>query len=153
MLSPQTVKRIEALLRLFEIYNMRHHETAISFSSESTCVGRRLPHFKQHTQIGSLNLNIVPHIRCSWAPICVAKSKIFNILLIHPNLKIERFIFASLYQFLGIFFLSPCCCCAPNYVHKDSTEEWTWIVRGSSCHRELNCSPFSGRIVRKKCSC
>lgn len=56
MLSPQTVMRIGSLLSVFEIHNTRHHENAISFPKESTCVGRRrVSNFKQTHSDGALS--------------------------------------------------------------------------------------------------
>lgn len=96
-------------------------------------VGGDSPFLNKYTNLGSLNLSIVHHIRWSWALICATKSKIFNNSLIHPNLKIERYFFYSLYQFLRISFLSPCCCCTANYIQWVSIAERILIVRGSSC--------------------
>lgn len=38
MLSPQTDKRIKSLHCVFEIHNMRHHESTVYFPNEGLCV-------------------------------------------------------------------------------------------------------------------
>lgn len=55
-LSPQTVRRIESLLCIFEIHNTGHHENAISFPKESMHVRRRrVSSFKQTHLDGALS--------------------------------------------------------------------------------------------------
>lgn len=42
MLSPQTDKWIKSLFCMFEIHNMRHHESTVSFPNGSMCVEKNI---------------------------------------------------------------------------------------------------------------
>lgn len=53
----------------------------------TACVlgGGEHPILKKRTKMGSLNLSIVPHVRCFWAPVCEVESKIHGELNCCPS--------------------------------------------------------------------